>query len=168
MSLINIIKIIFIISIIIKLMSFFGVELNSQINKLNLQIRLNLSRNRHTPNLRTLYKSLYGLDKGATGVLHIEDFEKVQYSICRLWIRMDCSLKSLRYRPMRRLLLVVIRDLLIGKHSWHVLNNLCQMKEESLSKEYLTVWIPIRQEWFLSKLWVCLSIIRPNFQSCWI
>lgn len=55
-------------------MSFFGVELNAQVNKLNLQLRLNLSRNRHSPNFRTLYKSLYEFDKQLTGVVSLEHF----------------------------------------------------------------------------------------------
>ena len=58
-------------------MSFFGVELNAQVNKLNLQTRLNLSKNRHIPNLRTLLRSLYSFAHDDSGVIHIEDFEKV-------------------------------------------------------------------------------------------
>jgi hypothetical protein len=58
-------------------MSFFGVELNAQVNKLNLQIRLNLSRNRHAPNFRTLYKSFYDSDKDLTGFVTTDQFEEV-------------------------------------------------------------------------------------------
>ena len=64
-------------------MSFFGVELNAQVNKLNLQTRLHLSKNRHCPNLRTIFRSLYNLDKDGSGVIHIEDFEKVSLDIFR-------------------------------------------------------------------------------------
>lgn len=57
-------------------MSFFGVELNAQVNKLNLQLRLNLSRNRHAPNFRTLYKAFYENDKQLTGFVSLEGFEQ--------------------------------------------------------------------------------------------
>lgn len=58
-------------------MSFFGVELNAQVNKLNLQIRLLLARNRHSPNFRTLYRGFYGQDKGLSGMVTAEQFEDV-------------------------------------------------------------------------------------------
>ena len=43
-------------------MSFFGVELNSQNNRLMFEIRLNLSRNKFSPNFRTIYRSLCQYD----------------------------------------------------------------------------------------------------------
>ena len=43
-------------------MSFFGVELNAQLNRLLLEIRLKLSQNKWMPNFRTLYRSLVKYD----------------------------------------------------------------------------------------------------------
>ena len=42
---------------IILLMSYFGVELNAQVNRLIFDMRLHLSRNKYAPNLRTIYRS---------------------------------------------------------------------------------------------------------------
>ena len=39
-------------------MSFFGVELNAQANRLLLEIRLKLSQNKFQPNFRTIYRSM--------------------------------------------------------------------------------------------------------------
>jgi hypothetical protein len=64
-------------------MSFFGVELNAQVNKLNLQTRLNLSKNRHIPNLRTLFRSLHSVSHDDSGIIHIEDFERVINNLFR-------------------------------------------------------------------------------------
>lgn len=50
-------------------MSFFGVELNSQINKLILEIRLKLSQNKISPNFRTIYRSLAQHDPNITGLI---------------------------------------------------------------------------------------------------
>lgn len=58
-------------------MSFFGVELNAQVNKLNLQIKLNLSRNKTMPNFRTLYKGFYANDKNLNGTVTPDQFEEV-------------------------------------------------------------------------------------------
>ena len=44
-------------------MSFFGVELNAQVNKLLFEIRLQLSRNKYTPNIRTIYRSFTEYDR---------------------------------------------------------------------------------------------------------
>ena len=43
-------------------MSFFGVELNSQINKLIYQIKLTLGKNKYNPNFRTIYRSIVKYD----------------------------------------------------------------------------------------------------------
>lgn len=43
-------------------MSFFGVELNSQVNRLILEIRLKLAQNKMYPNLRTISNSLRKVD----------------------------------------------------------------------------------------------------------
>lgn len=50
-------------------MSFFGVELNSQVNRLILEIRLKLSQNKVNPNFRTIYRSLAQQDPKATGLI---------------------------------------------------------------------------------------------------
>lgn len=65
-------------------MSFFGVELNSQINRLILEIRLKLSQNKVNPNFRTIYRSLAQHDAKATGLISPVLFEKVNYSKRRL------------------------------------------------------------------------------------
>jgi len=44
-------------------MSFFGVELNAQVNKLMFEIRLQLSRSKYTPNIRTIFRSLVDYDR---------------------------------------------------------------------------------------------------------
>jgi hypothetical protein len=59
-------------------MSFFGVELNSQVNRLILEIRLKLSQNKLNPNFRTIYRSFATHDKNATGLISPVLFEKVQ------------------------------------------------------------------------------------------
>lgn len=43
-------------------MSFFGVELNSQVNRLILEIRLKLAQNKLSPNFRTIYRSFAKYD----------------------------------------------------------------------------------------------------------
>ncbi len=43
-------------------MSFFGVELNAQVNKLILNIRLTLGKNKYNPNFRTIYRSFIKYD----------------------------------------------------------------------------------------------------------
>jgi Ca2+-binding EF-hand superfamily protein len=58
-------------------MAFFGVELNAQVNKLNLQIKLNLSRNKTMPNFRTLYKGFFSFDKTLSGTVTPDQFEEV-------------------------------------------------------------------------------------------
>lgn len=58
-------------------MSFFGVELNSQVNRLILEIRLKLSQNKVNPNFRTIYRSLAQQDPKATGFISPVLFEKV-------------------------------------------------------------------------------------------
>lgn len=87
-------------------MSFFGVELNAQVNKLNLQTRLNLSKNRHIPNLRTIFRSFHSLSHDDSGVIHIEDFERVFTHLFRLLIKMDFFIRSLKYKHMRKHLLL--------------------------------------------------------------
>jgi hypothetical protein len=52
------------------------VELNAHANKLNLQIQLDLSRNRHSPNFRSLYKFFYECDKTMTGLVTGAQFEE--------------------------------------------------------------------------------------------
>jgi hypothetical protein len=59
-------------------MSFFGVELNSQVNKLLFEIRLQLSRNKYTPNLRTIYRSFVKYDGQVSGNIQTYNFEHVR------------------------------------------------------------------------------------------
>lgn len=58
-------------------MSFFGVELNAQVNRLLLEIRLKLLQNKFQPNFRTIYRSLAQCDPDITGILPSHQFEKV-------------------------------------------------------------------------------------------
>lgn len=48
-------------------MSFFGVELNAQVNRLILEIRLTLTKNKYLPNFRTIYQSLAKYDPDQSG-----------------------------------------------------------------------------------------------------
>ena len=48
-------------------MSFFGVELNAQINKLVLAIKLTLGKNKYLPNFRTIYRSFIKADPDQFG-----------------------------------------------------------------------------------------------------
>lgn len=57
-------------------MSFFGVELNAQINKLVGQIKLSLNKNKYYPNFRTMYRSFVNYDPEQTGVVTIEQLDK--------------------------------------------------------------------------------------------
>lgn len=62
-------------------MSFFGVELNAQVNKLLFEIRLHLSRNKYTPNIRTIYRSFTEYDGLVSGKIQTHNFEHVIRSI---------------------------------------------------------------------------------------
>ena len=48
-------------------MSFFGVELNAQINRVLLDIRLTLGKNQYLPNIRTIYRSCSKYDSEQYG-----------------------------------------------------------------------------------------------------
>lgn len=62
-------------------MSFFGVELNAQLNRLMFDIRLNLAKNKYIPNIRTLYRSFVQYDNQVTGLISGFYFEKVNHQI---------------------------------------------------------------------------------------
>ena len=65
-------------------MSFFGTELNAQINKLIFEIRLQLSRNKHSPNVRTIYRSFAKYDPDIFGLILPHHFEHVDIITLRL------------------------------------------------------------------------------------
>jgi len=58
-------------------MSLFGVELNSQINRLITEIRLQLNKQKFIPNTRTIYRSFATYDSSITGEISPQHFEKV-------------------------------------------------------------------------------------------
>lgn len=58
-------------------MSFFGVELNSQVNKLIYQIKLTLAKNKYNPNFRTIYRSFIKYDPQQSGYVRLDQLEKV-------------------------------------------------------------------------------------------
>jgi len=58
-------------------MSFFGVELNAQVNKLIGQIKLSLNKNKYFPNFRTIYRSFVNYDQQQIGIVTIEQLDKV-------------------------------------------------------------------------------------------
>lgn len=58
-------------------MSFFGVELNSQLNRLYLEIRLKLSQNKFVPNFRTIYRSFAQRDPQISGLISSNNFDQV-------------------------------------------------------------------------------------------
>lgn len=58
-------------------MAFFGVELNAQVNRLVGQIKLTLNKNKYYPNFRTIYRSFVGFDPQQSGVVTIEQLDKV-------------------------------------------------------------------------------------------
>ena len=58
-------------------MSFFGVELNAQVNKQVFEIRLQLSRNKHSPNVRTIYRAFANYDPEISGFIQLQRFEQV-------------------------------------------------------------------------------------------
>jgi hypothetical protein len=58
-------------------MSLFGVEINAQINRLLLEIRLQLAKNKFVPNFRTIYRSIAKYDPQITGLISINHLEKV-------------------------------------------------------------------------------------------
>lgn len=57
-------------------MSFFGVELNAQINRLMHAVKLTLAKNKYLPNFRTLYQSFIKYDSEQTGIVTANQFEK--------------------------------------------------------------------------------------------
>lgn len=61
-------------------MSFFGVELNAQVNRLILEIRLTLTKNKYLPNFRTIYQSFAKYDTEQSGWVSPQHFEKVTHS----------------------------------------------------------------------------------------
>ena len=65
-------------------MSFFGSELNAQINKLVFEIRLQLSRNKKTPNVRTIYRSFAKYDSNISGLILPHHSEHVDIITLRL------------------------------------------------------------------------------------
>lgn len=83
-------------------MSFFGVELNAQLNKLLVQIRLTLAKNSYLPNIRTIYRACARFDAQNTGCISPVNFEKVQISQSRLSTKMVSSLRSSSGRSLRR------------------------------------------------------------------
>ncbi len=58
-------------------MAFFGVELNAQVNKLIGQIKLTLNKNKYYPNFRTIYRSFISFDPEQTGIVTLEQLDKV-------------------------------------------------------------------------------------------
>lgn len=58
-------------------MSLFGVELNHQINRLIIEIKLQLNKQKFIPNVRTLYRSFAKYDPEITGIVLTSNFEKV-------------------------------------------------------------------------------------------
>ena len=58
-------------------MSYFGVELNAQVNRLIFDMRLHLSRNKYAPNLRTIYRSFVEFDHQVSGTIEPHNFEQV-------------------------------------------------------------------------------------------
>ncbi len=50
-------------------MSFFGIQLNAQVNKLMFEIRLNLAKNKHMPNIRTIFRTFIQYDNNMTGLV---------------------------------------------------------------------------------------------------
>jgi hypothetical protein len=65
-------------------MSLFGVELNSQINRLITEVRLTLQKQKFIPNVRTLYRSFAQFDPEIRGEVTPQQFEKVQKPSFRL------------------------------------------------------------------------------------
>lgn len=55
-------------------MSFFGAELNAQLNRLYFEIILKLSQNKFMPNFRTIYRSLAQYDQNISGIIDIVRF----------------------------------------------------------------------------------------------
>ena len=62
-------------------MSFFGVELNAQVNRLYLDIKLILAKNKYLPNFRTIYRSFAKYDTEQSGWVTHDQFEKVHIFI---------------------------------------------------------------------------------------
>lgn len=60
-------------------MSFFGAEINAQLNRLFLEIRLKLSQNKFSPNFRTIYRSFVKYDTNVSGLIEAEYFDKVTF-----------------------------------------------------------------------------------------
>ena len=80
-------------------MSFFGVELNAQLNRLYLEIRLKLSQNKLIPNFRTIYRSFAKIDPNITGVVSLTDFDKVSHDlIFSLYNKIKYFSKSINYK----------------------------------------------------------------------
>jgi len=55
----------------------FGVELNAQMNRLLVEIKITLQKQKLLPNLRTIYRSFAKYDPQITGTVTLPQFEKV-------------------------------------------------------------------------------------------
>jgi hypothetical protein len=55
-------------------MSLFGVQINTQLNTLILNIRLFLANTKHHANFRTIYRSFAQSDPQITGLISIQIF----------------------------------------------------------------------------------------------
>lgn len=57
-------------------MSFFGVEINSLLNRLLLDIKLYLRQHKFSPNFRTIYRAFVQQDPEIKGVVNLNQFQK--------------------------------------------------------------------------------------------
>ena len=84
-------------------MSFFGVELSSQINRMMFEIRLSLSRNKFYPNFRSIYRAFSEYDPELSGFIHPVHFEKVySFLVLRHSIQTASFLKNMKSNSSKK------------------------------------------------------------------
>jgi len=104
-------------------MSFFGVELNAQLNKLLVQIRLTLAKNHYLPNIRTIYRSCSHFDPQHSGLITPLQFEKVNLRKHRHWTKMASFSRSSNGKSSKRLSLEKAKPQSIGSIFYHSLDS---------------------------------------------
>jgi hypothetical protein len=129
-------------------MSFFGVELNAQLNKLLVQIRLTLAKNSYLPNIRTIYRSCAHYDPQHKGLITLLQFEKVNPIKSRHSTKMAFFSRSLSGKSSRKLSQGKAKLPSIGFISSHSFGSHSHSPVPKLSMQFGRLWIPTKLDAF--------------------
>ena len=76
--------------------------MNAQVNRLVLNIKLTLAKNKYLPNFRTIYRSFVNYDHEQSGLVSPNHFEKVFMNLCRHSTKIVFSLRNFKFRSLRK------------------------------------------------------------------